>query len=754
MADTERKTRLVAKTAKLRSTRLVAPSEPQKLGNYTLTTCLGSGGMGSVYRAHDDKLDRTVAIKLMLSKFSNSPEVLTSFRREAQAAAKLNHPNIAQIYSFGEDNGRPYIAMEYVSGDHFDKLILRKEPLDQAMVMKIGMDIAGGLAVAADASLIHGDIKPENIVFDDHGVPKLLDFGIASASNAKTTEIWGTPYYIAPEKLKKQRVDFRSDIYCLGGTLYHALTKHPPFDGDDVKEVVKARLVKPPVPLSSYRPDIDPEVEAIILRMLQVDPADRYPTYGALLNDIRKYLRRARPQMIPVTTEMLFVTTQFIAEAAAEKNVTRPVRSEGGAEKTKGAKKGLFADSKSQLLLLLTLVAFFPYFILFYSGLKQSPTSETVRNAYLSGAPHGQHIQASAAQSVPVVTQPVQTSAAQPVQTSAAQPVQASVTQPVQASVTQPVQASVAQPVPVVTQPPVEMPLRGPVELPVQPSAQASAQPIPSPVPAVVPSGAAQNAVASPVTVVAQPPAVAVTPAQNTSSATPSATQPAASAQPVAAPPPVPVQVQAVTPPAQASVPPASVPPASFSAAAVVTPSAPSSSSLPTAPAAVAAPSVPAAVAAPSVPAVAAAASSQSSQPLPAVTQSAPAAVAHSTSSVPEPQVPAQNPQTPAVNIPSRSPSSAADLNPRGGVVEIPSIDEGPRQKWPELRVTATMGAGSGGSALVNGDVVTVGFTMQSGVKLTAVGPHYAEFCLKGEYKRVVVNAQARKENALNGKKK
>ena len=319
-----------------------ASSTTHKIDSYEIQKCLGTGGMGTVYRARDEKLDRVVALKVMLKDLRSDPAILEAFRKEARAVAKLNHPNIAQIYSFGENEGKPYIAMEYVGGEHFDSLVFSPAPLDQAKVMKTGMEIAQGLQVAADAGLVHGDIKPENIVFDDHGVPKLLDFGIASASNAKSTEIWGTPYYIAPEKLRKERVDFRSDIYCLGATLYHALTKHPPFDGDDVRAVLRARLDGPPPQMSTYRPDIDPEVEAIVGRMLQADPSDRYPTYGALIADIRAYLRRVDPKSVQMD------------EMFADE------------EKSKKPRTPFFQDIRSQIMLLLVLVAMFPYVVFFY----------------------------------------------------------------------------------------------------------------------------------------------------------------------------------------------------------------------------------------------------------------------------------------------------------------------------------------------------------------------------------------------------
>lgn len=259
--------------------------------------------MGGVYRAHDETLGRDVAIKVMLKSLGDNPEFVASFRREAQAAAKLNHPNIAQIYSFGQEKGQPYIVMELVPGMHFDQMIAAPEPLDIPLVMKIGLDIAEGLQMAAEANLIHGDIKPENILLDDRNQAKLVDFGIAAKPSKSENEIWGTPYYIAPERVRRQRVDFRSDIYCLGGTLYHAITQHPPFEGADALEVVRARLKGPPVPLEMFRPDIDPEVSAIIMRMLQMEPAMRYPTYGSLLSDMRAYLSRVQPKAPTVASK-------------------------------------------------------------------------------------------------------------------------------------------------------------------------------------------------------------------------------------------------------------------------------------------------------------------------------------------------------------------------------------------------------------------------------------------------------------------
>ena len=262
---------------------------PARLGSFLLLKLIGMGGMGGVYHAKDESLGRFVAIKVMLASLGEDKEFVENFKREAQAAAKLNHPHIAQIYSFGEEKGQPYIVMELVPGKGLDKLMEERGPLDQDLVFQIGLEIAEGLSEADEIGLIHGDIKPENILLDDKMQAKLVDFGIATyAGQAQGDQIWGTPYYIAPEKVKRHKADARSDIYCLGASLYHALAGRPPFDGDTPVEVVKARLEHAAPPLNESREDIDDEYNSIIARMLEADPKVRYPTYASLISDMRK----------------------------------------------------------------------------------------------------------------------------------------------------------------------------------------------------------------------------------------------------------------------------------------------------------------------------------------------------------------------------------------------------------------------------------------------------------------------------------
>ena len=270
---------------------------PAKFGGFRLLKVLGSGGMGSVFLGQDDALNRKVAIKVVKRSIGGNAGMLEGFQKEAQATAKLNHPNIVQIYAFGEEKGQPYIAMELVGGGSLDGLIEKKKRLDPAFVLRVGKEIAIALGAAQEAGLIHGDVKPENILFDENYRAKLVDFGIASAlsSDVNVKDIWGTPYYIAPEKAKGKKADIRSDLYSLGATLYHALTLHPPFDGPDARAVVAARYQGPAAPIGKYRPDVEKKAIEIIERMMHSNPMLRFPTVNSLVASIDEFLGTVSP---------------------------------------------------------------------------------------------------------------------------------------------------------------------------------------------------------------------------------------------------------------------------------------------------------------------------------------------------------------------------------------------------------------------------------------------------------------------------
>ncbi len=339
---------------------------PSDFGHFLLEKELGHGGMGGVYLGRDKMLDRKVGIKVMLKSLGDDPEFVERFQREAQAAARLNHPNIAQIYSFGQENGMPYIAMELVSGGSLDKeMEANPGTMDPVRVMKIGQQMADALAAAAEQNLVHGDVKPENVLFDADGNAKLVDFGLA-AMQGDSDEIWGTPYYISPEKVRRQKIDYRADIYSLGGTLYHALTGVAPFEGADAAEVVKARFNGPPKKPSEVRPGLPPEIDPIIMRMLELEPSMRYPTYQSLLGDFKRYLSKAGPVKttkiggpkikIKGTQIKMKLTAEETAAASMDVADLDSVEGEDGAER-KGLSVGAIVGiSVGAILLLIGLV--------------------------------------------------------------------------------------------------------------------------------------------------------------------------------------------------------------------------------------------------------------------------------------------------------------------------------------------------------------------------------------------------------------
>ena len=295
-------------------------------GNFLIERELGRGGMGGVYMGRDKMLDRPVAVKVMLKEYGSDPEFVGKFKREAQAVARLIHPNIAQVYSYGFSEGMPYIAMELVAGGSLDGLMkTHGKNIDIPRVMKICEQVAQALRCAADQGLVHGDVKPENILLDANGNAKLVDFGLA-AMQKETDEIWGTPYYIAPEKVRKQPVDYRADMYSLGGTIYHALTGQSPFEGDDAISVVKARFQGMPKKPSEIRPGISKQVDFLVMKMLEVDPANRYPTFEALLEDYKKVMATGLD-----STQSLDEAVKSGASAAA--------KSASGAKTTAGGTK-------------------------------------------------------------------------------------------------------------------------------------------------------------------------------------------------------------------------------------------------------------------------------------------------------------------------------------------------------------------------------------------------------------------------------
>lgn len=267
-------------------------SAPSDFGNYWVERELGRGGMGGVYLAVDRMLDRPVALKVMRKSFGDDPDFAARFQHEAKSAARLNNPHIVQVYAFGQTDGIPYIAMEFVGNGSLQREIKdHPQGMDPVRVMQVGRQIAEALSCAASHGFVHGDVKPENVLYAEDGTAKLADFGLA-AMQASARDIWGTPYYISPEKVRSQTLDFRADMYSLGGTLYHALTGQPPFDHADPIELMKLRLHGTPPWPGTVRKGIPAEVDAIVMRLLQTEPAMRYSSFDALLADIDAFFAR------------------------------------------------------------------------------------------------------------------------------------------------------------------------------------------------------------------------------------------------------------------------------------------------------------------------------------------------------------------------------------------------------------------------------------------------------------------------------
>ena len=268
---------------------------PMQLRQFELRSVVGSGGMGTVYRAFDTKLLREVAIKLMKRELAEDPQACENFCKEAQACAALNHTNIIHIYTFDDFEGQQYIALEVADCGSLDNRIEKEQRVPELDVLDIGYKLVTALTTALKHKLLHLDIKPGNILFNSEGEPKLIDFGLARNPEVekKEYEVLGTPYYLAPERILERREDFRSDMYSLAGTLYHALTGRVPFDGETNEDVVAAQAYTPLTPPAEICSDITPLTNEAIVRALAKNPDDRFQSYDEFamaLYSARSYL--------------------------------------------------------------------------------------------------------------------------------------------------------------------------------------------------------------------------------------------------------------------------------------------------------------------------------------------------------------------------------------------------------------------------------------------------------------------------------
>ena len=235
--------------------------------------------MADVYCAEDTHLGRQVALKVLYRRFAQDAEFVERFKREAQSAAGLTHPNVVNVFDRGEHDGTYYIAMEYLPGRTLKEVIAERGALDQESVIDIGIQILRAASFAHRRGVVHRDLKPHNVMLDDGGNAKVTDFGIARAGASEMTEagsIMGTAQYLSPEQAQGQPATSQSDLYSVGIILYELLTGRLPFDGESAVAIAVQHLNDSPPPISSLRPDVAPELEAAVMRALAKDPAARW----------------------------------------------------------------------------------------------------------------------------------------------------------------------------------------------------------------------------------------------------------------------------------------------------------------------------------------------------------------------------------------------------------------------------------------------------------------------------------------------
>jgi eukaryotic-like serine/threonine-protein kinase len=296
-------------------------------GRYELEELVGTGGMSSVFRAHDRLLDRNVALKILHERYSSDDDYVERFRHEARAAAQLGHPNIVTVIDRGEQDGRQFIVFEYCDGETLKELIQRRGPLPVREAVEIALQVATALSFAHGQGLVHRDVKPQNVLFDEHGRAKVTDFGIARSLDVEqgitqTGTVLGTSSYIAPEQARGERVDALTDVYSLGAVLYELLTGQVPYDGDNFVAVAMKHINDPVPSIVAVRPDVPLRLDSAVGRAMAKRPEDRFQSMEDFAGELRTVLRELGPDGTGDAT--------MIKQAPVIRQSRRRVRRAGG----------------------------------------------------------------------------------------------------------------------------------------------------------------------------------------------------------------------------------------------------------------------------------------------------------------------------------------------------------------------------------------------------------------------------------------
>ena len=279
----------------------VALTAGANVSHYRIIEKIGAGGMGEVYLAEDTKLKRKVALKFLPLHLCQDDDCRTRFKREAQAAAKLSHPNIVHIYEVSEYKGRPFFAMEHIEGQSLRELSKGKE-LGIDRIIELAIQVCDGLGAAHDKKVVHRDIKPSNIVIDAYGRPKILDFGLAAIQGGehltKTGSTLGTVRYMSPEQVEGKAVDHGSDLFSLGVVLYELIASRTPFEKENEAATLKAITQDNPEPLARYKADIPDELQRTVSKLLEKDPSMRYQSASGVISDLKRLVMPAQSSIV------------------------------------------------------------------------------------------------------------------------------------------------------------------------------------------------------------------------------------------------------------------------------------------------------------------------------------------------------------------------------------------------------------------------------------------------------------------------